>query len=81
MDWDTQEIVDVVNFYETIDQAYKKGVERDVLLALYRRFKEIVPGKSEEKQNFKEYEEQSNQSPYLVLKKARESEGTRIIKL
>lgn len=81
MDWSKEEIVDVVNFYEAVDRAYHKGVERDLLLALYRRFKEIVPSKSEEKRNFKEYEEQTNQSPYHTVKKVQEGESGMIIKM
>ncbi|MFA9557305.1 UPF0223 family protein [Evansella sp. AB-rgal1] len=75
IDWSKDEIVDVVNFYEVIDQAYKKGVDRNLLITLYRRFKEVVPGKADEKRDFKEYEEQTNQSPYLVMKKARETDA------
>ncbi|MBU9711271.1 UPF0223 family protein [Evansella tamaricis] len=81
LEWTKEEVVDVVNFYEAIQQAYKKGVERDFLLALYRRFKEIVPSKGEEKQSFKEYQSQTDQSPYHVIKKARESDEVKIIKM
>ena len=73
MDWSTDEIIDVVNFFEAIDKAYGKGVEREVLLTLYRQFKTIVPAKSEEKQHFKDYEAQTGQSAYHVVKKAREN--------
>lgn len=47
--WSTEEIVDVIKFFEHIEAAYERGIERDVLMASYRRFKEIVPSKSEEK--------------------------------
>ncbi|MBU9720498.1 MULTISPECIES: UPF0223 family protein [Bacillaceae] len=79
IDWNKEEVVDVVNFYDSIDKAYRKGVEKEALLKLYRRFKEVVPGKDEEKQSFKEYEKQTNQSPYHVVKKAKESEEKMII--
>ncbi|MCD8509235.1 MAG: UPF0223 family protein [Bacillus sp. (in: Bacteria)] len=81
MDWSKEEIVDVVNFYEAVDRAYHKGVDRDLLLALYGKFKEVVPSKSEEKQYFKEYEEQTNQSPFHTVKKAREGDSPSIIKM
>ncbi|PYZ97836.1 hypothetical protein CR205_04380 [Alteribacter lacisalsi] len=79
-DWSKEEVIDVVNFFEMVDQAYSKGAEKEVLGALYKRYKEIVPSKSEEKQAFKEYEKQTGQSPYHTVKKARESEE-RIIKM
>ncbi|TMW73038.1 UPF0223 family protein [Alteribacter natronophilus] len=73
-DWSKDEVIDVVNFFETVDSAYGKGAEREVIAALYKRYKEVVPSKSEEKQAFKEYEKQTGQSPYHVVKKARETE-------
>lgn len=81
IDWSKEEIIDVVNFYEAVDKAYNKGVEREILLVLYNSFKKVVPGKAEEKKAFKEYSEQTDQSPYHVVKKAREAEGNTIIKM
>lgn len=72
--WSTNEIIDVVNFFSLIEQAYEKKVRRSDLLSLYRRFKEIVPSKSEEKQLFEEFKRSSGYSSYHVVKKARESE-------
>ncbi|GGP14654.1 UPF0223 family protein [Oceanobacillus neutriphilus] len=72
--WSTQEIIDVVNFFSLIEQAYEKKVRRTDLLHLYRRFKEIVPSKSREKQLFEEFKRSSGYSSYHVVKKARESE-------
>lgn len=48
-DWSTEEAIDVISFFQAVELAYEKGVERDVLMSAYRRFKEIVPGKAEEK--------------------------------
>ncbi|MFD2359973.1 UPF0223 family protein [Saccharococcus thermophilus] len=48
-DWSTQEIIDVIKFFEAIETVYEKGMEREKLMNVYRRFKEIVPSKSEEK--------------------------------
>ncbi|MFD1415450.1 UPF0223 family protein [Oceanobacillus jeddahense] len=74
--WSTQEIIDVVNFFSLIEQAYEKNVRRSDLISLYRRFKEIVPSKSEEKQLFEEFKRSSGYSSYHVVKKARASEDT-----
>ncbi|PTL37503.1 UPF0223 family protein [Alkalicoccus saliphilus] len=80
MDWTKDEIVDVVNFFEIVDQVYSKGAERNTILTLYNYFKKVVPSKAEEKQHFKDYEEQTGQIPYEVIKKAKSS-GESIIKV
>jgi len=71
--WSTDEIVDVVKFYEAIERAYEKGIDRDELMAIYRRFKEIVPSKAEEKTICGEFEEISGYSSYRTIKKAKDS--------
>lgn len=77
--WSTEEIVDVIHFFEKIESAYEKGIERELLMAAYRRFKEIVPSKAEEKKICGEFEETSGYSSYRAIKKAKESEpGTKI---
>jgi uncharacterized protein YktA (UPF0223 family) len=68
--WTTDEIVDVIKFYEAIERAYEKGIDRDQLMAIYRRFKEIVPSKAEEKTLCGEFEEISGYSSYRTIKKA-----------
>ncbi|OLS42218.1 UPF0223 family protein [Bacillus sp. MRMR6] len=71
--WSTDEIVDVIKFYETIETAYEKGIDRERLMLVYRRFKEIVPSKAEEKTLCSEFEEISGYSAYRVLKKAKDA--------
>jgi uncharacterized protein YktA (UPF0223 family) len=71
--WTTDEIVDVIKFYEAIERAYEKGIDRDELMAIYRRFKEIVPSKAEEKTICGEFEEISGYSSYRTIKKAKDS--------
>ncbi|MFC2950245.1 UPF0223 family protein [Virgibacillus sediminis] len=74
--WTKQEIIDVVNFFSVIEKAYENGAKRQYILVLYRRFKEIVPSKSEEKTLFAEFEKASGYASYKVVKAARESEKT-----
>ncbi|MFC3040197.1 UPF0223 family protein [Virgibacillus xinjiangensis] len=74
--WTKQEIIDVVNFFSVIEKAYESGAKRQDVLALYNRFKEIVPSKSEEKTLFAEFERASGYSSYKVVKTARKSEGS-----
>lgn len=35
--------------FQQVELAYEKGANREELLSAYRRFKEIVPGKAQEK--------------------------------
>ncbi|MBE4908885.1 UPF0223 family protein [Bacillus luteolus] len=79
-DWKTEEIIDVINFYQSVEKAYEKGINREDLMITYRRFKEIVPSKAEEKQIDREFEEISGYSSYRVIKKAKEAEGNVTIK-
>ncbi|MBR3120002.1 UPF0223 family protein [Oceanobacillus profundus] len=71
--WSTEEIIDVVNFYSLVEKAYEKKVSREEILLLYRRFKQIVPSKSEEKKLFTAFADSSGYSCYHTVKKARDS--------
>ncbi|GGC80204.1 UPF0223 protein YktA [Thalassobacillus devorans] len=73
--WSKKEIIDVVNFYSLVEQAYEKSVKRDELMLAYTRFKQIVPSKSEEKQLCGKFEKESGYSCYRTVKKAREMEN------
>ena len=55
-----------------------KGIK---LLAIYRRFKDIVPSKAEEKKLCNEFENLSGYSSYLTLKKAKESNSGQLIRM
>ncbi|AHN20754.1 UPF0223 family protein [Lysinibacillus sphaericus] len=81
IDWSTEEIVDVVKFFEGIELAYEKGIKREVMLAKYRRFKEIVPSQAEEKTIFREFEDASGYVSYPVVKQAKEAVDGTIIKV
>lgn len=75
MDWTTEEIVDVIHFFEAVEKAYENKIKKDEIMAAYRRFKEIVPGKADEKKFTDEFEENSGYSSFLVIKKAKEAEA------
>lgn len=78
--WSTQEVVDVIQFFEAIERANETGIERDELMNSYRRFKEIVPSKAEEKTICGEFEEISGYSAYRTIKKAKDAaSGERIL--
>ncbi|WP_431799556.1 UPF0223 family protein [Halobacillus andaensis] len=77
--WSKEEIVDVVNFYSKVEQAYESSINKEELLLAYKRFKHIVPSKSEEKRLCGQFEKESGYSCYRTIKKARELlEGQRV---
>lgn len=69
-DWKTEETLDVIQFFQCVEQAYEKGINREIFMDAYKKFKEIVPSKAEEKTLYKEFEESSGYSSYPVVKKA-----------
>ena len=71
--WTKEEIIDVVNFFSLVEQGYENNVNRNEFLMLYKRFKQIVPSKSEEKKLFSAFETVSGYSSYHLVKKARGS--------
>ncbi|AXN40385.1 UPF0223 family protein [Peribacillus butanolivorans] len=74
LDWSTEEIVDVIKFFEAVEKAYESKIQKEAFMKAYRRFKEIVPGKADEKKYTDEFESVSDYSAYLVIKKAKEIE-------
>ena len=79
-DWSTDETIDVIKFFQCIEKAYENGISKEILLQAYRRFKEIVPGKADEKKIFDEFMETSGYSSYLVVKKAKNVGDDELIK-
>lgn len=80
-DWSTKEIIDVIYFFECIEQSYEHGIEREKILSAYQRLKEIVPSKSEEKKLFAAFEEKSGYSSYHTVQKARNDQTAEKIKM
>ncbi len=80
-DWSTTEIIDVIAFFQSIEKAYESGISREALMNAYRRFKEIVPSKAEEKNLCDDFEEMSGYSSYRAIKKGKESSGSDKIKM
>ena len=81
LDWSKEEVIDVLSFFEAVDEAHGKGIEREKLLSSYRRFKQVVPSKSEEKQLFNQYDEEAGVSCYKAVQKAREATDLKFIKM
>ena len=81
VDWSTQEMVDVVHFFEVVEAAYEKGIKREEVMAKYKRFKEIVPSMAEEKTIFREFEQASGYVSYKVVKLAKELADGQIVRI
>ncbi|MEL3973128.1 UPF0223 family protein [Rossellomorea oryzaecorticis] len=79
IDWKTEEVIDVIAFFEAVEKAYEKGIKKEDLMVRYRKFKEIVPSKSEEKNICGEFEESSGYSSYQVVKKMKDAGESDII--
>ncbi|WP_409294512.1 UPF0223 family protein [Peribacillus sp. SCS-26] len=79
--WTTEETVDVIRFFECVEQAYEKGIQKERIMDQYRRFKQIVPGKADEKKLTGEFEEMSGYSSYRTIQKAKDAEPGTAIKM
>ncbi|MBZ6528295.1 UPF0223 family protein [Aerococcaceae bacterium DSM 111021] len=66
-DWTNDEIVIVITFLNAVELAYEKGIHIEEYQKAYKRFKEVVPSKSEEKQIGNKFEELSGYSLYRTV--------------
>ncbi|WLR43299.1 UPF0223 family protein [Bacillus carboniphilus] len=80
-EWTTDEVIDVVTFFEAIEKAYETGIQREKLMNLYKKFKKIVPSKAEEKKITNQFEEESGFSTYRVVEKARKMNDGELISM
>mgnify|MGYP003470673580 FL=1 len=80
-DWTTEEMVDVVQFFEVVEMAYEKGVKREIVMTRYKRFKQVVPSQAEEKTICRDFEQASSYVPYRVVKLAKELADGQIVKM
>ncbi|WP_147058394.1 UPF0223 family protein [Sporosarcina luteola] len=71
--WSTEEIIDVVAFFQAVEKAYEGEIKRENFMDAYRAFKKVVPSMAEEKTIFKEFEDVSGFNSYRVVKKGKEA--------
>ena len=76
--WSKDDILDVVSLYNAVEQAYEKGISKEDFLTAYRRFKNVVGTKSEEKQIDKEFEEVSGYSIYRVFQASKDNDWIKL---
>lgn len=51
-DWSTEEIVDVVQFFEGIEQAHEKGIKREVMMLNIAALRKLFLHRLRKKQSF-----------------------------
>lgn len=71
LDWYNDEMVEVIKFFNQIENYYEKSIIGTELMEQYKKFKQIVPSKAEEKQIFKEFEEKSGYNSYKVIQEVK----------
>ena len=72
--WSTEDIIDVMSLYNAVEKAYEEGISKTDFLNAYRKFKNVVGTKSEEKQIDKEFQDVSGYSIYKVFKASQEND-------
>lgn len=80
-DWSTEEIIDVIHFFQQVEEAYAKGVNREKFMTSYKRFKEIIPGKAQERKICDEFEDVSGFSTYRTVQEAKKIENGMTIRM
>ncbi|MCU9612249.1 UPF0223 family protein [Caldibacillus lycopersici] len=73
-DWSTDEIINVVQFFEAIEKVYGNGITKKELMEKYRLFKQVVPSIGEEKSIFREFEQVSGYASYKAVKMMKETD-------
>ncbi|WP_062105255.1 UPF0223 family protein [Bacillus niameyensis] len=81
MDWSSDEVIEVIQFFQIVEKAYEMGINRDELMQSYRKFKMIVPSIAEEKKYGREFEEASGYSLYKTIQKAKSSQSNELIRM
>ncbi|QQK80660.1 UPF0223 family protein [Salicibibacter cibi] len=79
-DWTEDEIVTVADFFTQVDNAYNEGVKAGELLKAYKKFKEVVPAKNEEKTYFRDYDQQAGQSCWQTIRLAKVKEPEDVVR-
>ncbi|RIM50830.1 UPF0223 family protein [Staphylococcus capitis] len=67
LDWTNEEMMQVIQFFNKIENYYESSVKGEDVKKANKKFKDIVPGKAEEKQIFKEFENKSGYNSYKVV--------------
>lgn len=71
--WTKDELMTVIALWNGVERAYESSINRTDFITLYKSFKQIVPGKADEKRLSREFEANSGYSLYKVVKEANSS--------
>ncbi|HCN60906.1 MULTISPECIES: UPF0223 family protein [Mammaliicoccus] len=75
VDWTQEEMIQVIEFYNHIEDAYESSTNKEQFNQAYKNFKKIVPGKSDENNFYKEFKEVSGYDGYKAVKALKENNG------
>ncbi|MFV0556413.1 MAG: UPF0223 family protein [Lactovum sp.] len=75
LSWSTEEMATVIAFFTQVEEFYEKKVDKKFFMSSYKKFKEVVPSKGQEKQLDKEFEKLSGYSSYRALKSLSKDEN------
>lgn len=72
--WSTDDILDVMELYNAVEQAYEGGIAKEDFMQAYRKFKNVVQTKSEEKQIDQQFQNVSGYSIYKVFQTSQDKD-------
>ncbi|MGN5883915.1 UPF0223 family protein [Staphylococcus simulans] len=74
VDWSQDEMVDVIHFFNRVEDYYEREVDRDEFMNAYRNFKKVIPGKADEKNILDDFEQRSGYNSYQAVKRIKNDE-------
>ena len=78
LQWNPEEMTQVIAFFNAVEKAYESQILAQDLLAAYADFKNIVPGKAQEKQLDRDFLKISGYSTYQAVQAAKKQERGRL---
>ncbi|MHC5229664.1 UPF0223 family protein [Enterococcus sp. LJL99] len=73
LDWTTEEMVIVTNMWTAVEKANESGIQIDIFMTTYKKFKEVVKSIGEEKRLGNEFEKVSGYSLYRTVQQAKKT--------
>lgn len=77
-EWSREEMLTVIDFLNLVEQANESGVDTQVFLAGYQRFKQVIRSIGEEKRIGREFESVSGYSLYRTVQAAKNESKKRL---
>ncbi|OHR53971.1 hypothetical protein HMPREF2798_06930 [Staphylococcus sp. HMSC070A03] len=77
VDWSQEEMIDVIHFFNRVEDYYERQVDRDDFMNAYRNFKKVVPGKADEKNILDDFEKGSGYNNYRAIKRIKNETETK----